>query len=267
MPATASPIRIGIGGWEFAPWRGPFYPEGLPHKQELEFASRHVTAIEVNGTFYRTQTPAAFARWRDETPDDFVFCLKASRYVTNRRVLAEAAPGIRKFLESGLTELGRKLGVINWQFAATKKFDPRDFEAFLALLPKVQDGLALRHAVELRHPSFAVPECMALLRRHGVAAVVADSDEYPRLHDLTAPFVYARLQRASEDEPLGYAPDALDAWAGRAWAWAAGGKPGLPLLTPAGKAQRREVFLFFINGFKPRAPAAAMALLERISTA
>lgn len=264
---SMAPIRVGIGGWVFEPWRGSFYPEGLVQSRELDYASRHVTSIEINGTFYGTQKPASFARWHDETPEDFVFAMKGPRFATNRRVLAEAGPSVDKFLASGLVELKDKLGPINWQFPPTKKFDPEDFAAFLALLPPEYEGRRLRHAVEVRHESFAVPGFVDLLRRHEVAAVVADKDGVPHLHDATAPFVYIRLQDAREDRELGYAPADLDAWAGRVRAWAGGTAPAdLPCLAapPAKAAQERDVFVYMINGFKPKAPAAAMALIERL---
>ncbi len=259
-------IRVGIGGWTFAPWRGPFYPKGLPHKDELAYAAGRVTAIEVNGTFYRTQSPASFAKWRAETPDGFVFALKGHRFVTNRKVLAEAGPGVETFLASGIAELGPKLGPINWQLAATKRFDPDDVDAFLALLPKERDGIPLRHALEVRHASFAVPEFVALARRHGVAIVFADSDEFPAIPDPTAEFVYARLQRCREAEPDGYPAAELDAWADRARSWDAGGVPAdLPLAGPkAPKAAGRDVFCFIIAGDKVRAPLAAQALIGRL---
>ncbi len=259
-------IKVGIGGWVFEPWRGVFYPDGLPQKRELEHASRHVTSIEINGTYYGTQKPESFRKWAAETPDDFVFALKGSRYTTNRRVLAEAGDSIRRLIDSGITELGDKLGPINWQFMETKKFDPEDFEAFLALLPKTEGSRRLRHAVEVRHESFKTPDFVALARRYGVAIVLADSDSFPLIADPTADFVYARLQAASEDEKLGYSDAALDTWQRRAEHFAAGGVPeDLPRLAdPAGKASARDVFIYMINGFKPKAPAAAMALIERL---
>ncbi len=266
-------IRVGIGGWTFAPWRGTFYPKGLPQRQELEFASRQVTSIEINGTFYGTQKPESFKKWHDETPDDFVFALKAPRFVTHRRVLADAAESIARFVQSGITALGEKLGPINWQMAPTKAFDPDDFEAFLKLLPPTVDGLALRHAVELRHPSFATAACVDLLRSYGVAAVGADSASFPTIFDLSAPFVYVRLQSADEGLENGYAPKALDQWRERAHLWATGHKPtDLPMLSNDNSPQHAgkngggpDVFLYFINGFKPKAPAAARALLAKLA--
>jgi uncharacterized protein YecE (DUF72 family) len=259
-------VRVGIGGWTFPPWRGVFYPAGHPQKRELEFASRAVTSIEINGTFYGTQKPESFVRWREETPDGFVFSLKGPRFTTNRRVLAEAGESVERFLASGVLELKEKLGPINWQMAATKAFDGRDFEAFLALLPPERNGQMLRHVVEVRHPSFICPDFVTLLRRYSVAAVIADHATYPLLADVTAPFVYARLQAAREEEPTGYSTDALALWEKRARAWAKGKVPeDLPLIAGRAPASRsRDVFIYMINGFKPRAPAAAMALIERL---
>jgi uncharacterized protein YecE (DUF72 family) len=259
-------IRIGIGGWTFEPWRGSFYPEGLAQKRELEFAGRVLTSIEVNGTYYGAQKPESFARWHDETPEGFVFSLKAPRFATNRRVLAEAGASIEKFITGGLMELKDKLGPINWQFMATKQFDPGDFEAFLKLLPASHEGRALRHVVEVRHESFRNPDFIALLRAHGVAAVVAGDSKFPQIADLTAPFVYARIMGTVEDEPLGYDGAGLDLWAGRARAWAGGGCPqGLDHAAapdaPGGAA--RDVYLYVISGHKVRNPHAAMALIER----
>lgn len=259
-------IRIGIGGWTYGPWRGSFFPDDLPQRRELEFASRRLTTIEVNGTFYRTQKPETFRNWHDETPEGFVLALKAPRYATNRRELAGAGDSIARFMESGLDRLGDKLGPINWQFPPTKKFEPGDFAAFLALLPPDLDGRKLRHAVEVRHDSFLVPEFPALLRKHGVAAVVSDGGGYPQIADPTANFTYARIMGTHEDQPEGYAPDALDLWAARARDWAAGRVPeGLNQLGPAGEATPREVFLYVISGHKARNPQAAMALIRRLS--
>jgi uncharacterized protein YecE (DUF72 family) len=257
-------IRVGIGGWTYAPWRGLFYPPGLKQADELAYASRRVTSIEVNGTFYRLQTPQSFRRWAAETPDDFMFSLKAPRYATHRRVLAESGPAIDRFLASGPVELGAKLGPILWQFPPTAAFHAEDFAAFLALLPDRWDGHALRHAVEVRHASFVTPTFVALARHRRVAIVYADSAAYPAIADPTADFVYARLQRAAAGEKAGYAPAALDRWAERCRQWAAGEAPAdLPLLAPSAPRQPRDVFVYFINGAKERAPAAAIALIER----
>ena len=265
-PAAGGKIRIGVGGWTFEPWRGAFYPEGLTQKRELEYASSKLTTIEINGTYYGSQKPESFARWRDETPDDFVFSVKATRYATNRRILAEAGPTIERFFRSGVTELKSKLGPVNWQFATTKRFDPDDFGAFLKLLPKSVDGLAIRHAVEVRHDSFKTPEFVALARAHGVAVVIAGDADYPQIADATAPFVYARIMGTTEAEAAGYSAPALDLWAKRAKTWALGDSPAdLDTLAPAmsGNAAR-DVFLYVISGFKEKNPAAAMALIERV---
>ena len=260
-------IRVGIGGWTFAPWRGTFYPEGLKHADELKYAGEHLTTIEINGTFYRTQSAKSFAKWRDETPEGFVFALKGHRAVVNKKVLAEAGEGIDWFLNSGLLELGDKLGPLLWQFAPFKRFDAGDFGAFLKLLPKEKGGLRLRHVVELRHQSFLVPECVDLLRQHGVAVVYAESDDYPAIADVTADFVYARLQKTEESIPTGYSADDLDRFANMAKSWASGAEPDdLPRFGSAkAKKVRRDVFIYMISGAKVRAPAAAMALIERVN--
>ncbi len=242
-------IRAGIGGWTFEPWRGAFYPPGLPHARELEFASRSFTTIEINGTFYRTQKPDTFRKWAEETPDGFVFSVKAPRYAVNKRVLAEAEPAVVRFAESGLEQLGGKLGPILWQFAPTKKFDAQDCAAFLALLPQEVKGARLRHALEVRHASFKAPEFIELASQAGAAIVFADSDDYPRIEDQTADFTYARLMRSHSDEATGYPPDELAAWHSRARIWSAGG---------------RDVFIYFIDGAKERAPAAAKAFLAEL---
>lgn len=259
-------IRVGIGGWTFAPWRGAFYPKGLKHDDELRYAASRLTSIEINGTFYRAQSPASFAKWRDETPEGFVFSVKGHRAVVNKKVLAEAGESLDWFLKSGVTELGPKLGPLLWQFAPFKRFDPDDFGAFLALLPKAADGIPLRHVVEVRHQSFLVPEFVALLRKHEVAVVYAHSDDYPEIADVTASFVYARLQKSDEREAAGYAPADLDRWAAIAKAWEKGGEPdGLPRFgAAAAPKKKRDVFIYMIAGDKVRAPAAAMALIERL---
>jgi uncharacterized protein YecE (DUF72 family) len=259
-------IRVGIGGWTYEPWRGTFYPEGLKHADELKYASSKLTAIEINGTFYRTQSPASFAKWRDETPDDFVFSVKGHRAAVNKKVLGEAGEAIGWFLKSGVTELGPKLGPLLWQMMPFKKFDAADFGAFLALLPEKADGLTLRHVVEVRHESFLVPEFVALAAKHNVAVVYADSDEYPAIADVTADFTYARLQRSQEAEAAGYPAKDLDRWAKRAKTWAAGGVPDdLPTFGKAKpKKAKRDAFVFMIAGDKVRAPAAAQALIARL---
>ena len=240
-------IRVGVGGWTFEPWRNNFFPKGLPHKQELSYASRQLTAIEVNGTYYSTFKPPTFAKWRDETPEDFVFSVKASRFATNRRVLATAGESIARFLGSGISELGSKLGPIVWQFMPTKQFDPADFEAFLRLLPARVDGLKLRHVLDVRHDSFDVPEYVALARRYGCTTVHADSGKFPSIVDAENNLAYIRLMRSAADRATGYPPELLEQWAAGAWAWTA-------------KSAAHEVFIYFINGAKERAPAAATEL-------
>ena len=261
-------IRIGIGGWTFEPWRNNFYPADLPHSRELEYASRRLAAIEVNGTYYSSQKPATFAKWRDETPEGFMFSLKASRFATNRRVLAEAGESIERFVNSGIAELGPKLGPIVWQFAPTKRFDPVDFEAFLKLLPAQVGGIALRHVLDVRHESFKTPEYLALARRHGAATVFTDSDDYPSFADLTGDFVYTRMMRTDASLPEGCTPQTLDQLAACAHAWHGGAEPAeVPRVEPAPAVPTasRDVFMYFISGAKEKAPAAAMALLKRLA--
>ncbi len=259
-------IRVGIGGWVFEPWRGEFYPKGLPQARELEYASRKVTSIEINATFYRTQKPDSFRKWAAETPDDFVFSLKGPQFATNRRVLAEAGPAIERFFASGLLELKSKLGPVLWQMAPSKKFDPADFAAFLALLPPELDGRSIRHVVEVRHESFLVPSFIALLRKFSVAVAVVDSDKHPLIADVAADFVYARLQRTCDKEKSGYPARALALWAKRARQWGAGGAPDdlAALVAPSPASGKRDVFIYMISGAKARAPAAAMALIDRL---
>lgn len=264
-------IRVGIGGWTFEPWRGVFYPEGLPHAKELPHAASLLKTIEINGTFYRTPSAKSCADWARQVPDGFVFALKATRYVTQRRVLAEAEESVGKFITSGIVEMGDRLGPINWQFAATKAFDPDDMAAFMALLPKAHEGVALRHALEVRHPSFVVPEFVELARKHGVAIVFADHETYPAIADLTADFTYARLQQTAEEIETGYKAADLARWAKAAKDWEIGKVPeGLPQAgTPAKaakgkKAVTRDVFLYLIGGAKVRNPAGAIALQREV---
>ncbi|MDI4632012.1 DUF72 domain-containing protein [Pelomonas sp. V22] len=259
-------IRVGIGGWNFEPWRDNFYPKGWSQARELEYASRQLTAIEINATYYSSQKPSTFAKWRAETPAGFMFSLKASRFATNRRVLAEAGESVQRFVESGIAELGDKLGPIVWQFAPTKKFDAADFEAFLKLLPAAVGGIALRHAMDVRHESFKSPAYVALARRYGVATVFTESDDYPAIADATGPFIYSRVMRTASELPAGCTPEVLDGLAASCRAWHDGSQPtGLPLVEPAGTdGAARDVFLFFISGAKERAPAAAMALIDRL---
>jgi len=244
-------IHIGIGGWTYEPWRGVFYPDDLTQKRELEFASRALTSIEINGTYYSTFKPDSWAKWRDETPEGFVFSVKASRYCTNRKVLSEGAESFQRFLDQGLTVLGPKLGPINWQFMATKKFDPVDFEGFLKLLPHEKDGLRLRHALEVRHPSFDTAQFYDLAAKYGAAIVYALDDEapeWPCIDQPTADFTYARLMSSREDEPTGMTAKELDAIADQTANW----------------AKRGDVFAYFIAGAKVRNPAAAKALIAKL---
>ena len=264
---SSGTIRAGMGGWTFEPWETSFYPEKLAKAKQLHYASRQVPTIEVNGTYYSTFKPATFAKWAKETPGDFVFSLKAIRFATNRRVLGEAEESVERFVSSGVSELGAKLGPILWQFAPTKKFDAQDFGAFLALLPDRQDGVPLRHAVEVRNDSFVGPEFAALLRRHNVAVVYAEHEKYPAIADVTGDFVYARLQTGADDVPTCYTPNALDEWAARAKLWASGKAPDdLPLADPSDTAsvKPRDVFVYFITSGKVRAPHGAMAVMERV---
>jgi uncharacterized protein YecE (DUF72 family) len=267
MTAKAGEIRVGIGGWTFEPWRGgTFYPKGLPHAKELGYASARLTSIEINGTFYRSQSPATFRKWASEVPKGFVFSVKGSRFVTNRRVLKEAGDSIKHFLNTGVTELGDHLGPLLWQFAPFKKFDEADFGGFLELLPDTFDGRRLRHVIEVRHESFKAPAFIALLRRFGMAPVFTDHVSYPNIADVSADFVYARLQRGEDDIPTAYPPKQLAAWATRLQAWAKGGEPDdLPrVATAQKKGKPRDVFAYVIHEGKVRAPAAAMALIERL---
>lgn len=245
---THGKIRVGIGGWDFDPWRGTFYPDGLAKTKQLAYAAERLTSIEINATYYGSQKPATFANWAKSVPDGFQFAVKASRFTTNRRVLAGGAESMQKFLTQGITELGDRMGPILWQFMATKKFDAEDFGAFLKLLPEKQDGLPLRHAIEVRHESFRDPAFYALARQANAAIVFADDDEFPCIDEDTADFRYARLQRAIENCPTGYDDAALDRWANLAKDWAKTG----------------DAFVYFISGAKVRNPAAAQAMIARL---
>jgi len=254
MPTNTSlqRIRVGVGGWTYEPWRDNFFPKGLPHSQELHYASRQLTAIEVNGTYYSTFRPATFARWRDETPDGFVFSLKANRFATTRKVLATAGESIERFVGSGIAQLGDKLGPLVWQFMPTQRFDPADFEAFLALLPQTVDGRPLRHVLDVRHESFLSPEYLPLARRYGCTTVHTDSDKFPAIADAHSELAYIRPMRSEPDRPTGYPPGLLGQWAQGARAW-------------VGTGPAKEAFIFLINGAKERAPAAATELIRQIA--
>lgn len=268
MPRSLGKIRVGIGGWLYRPWRGVFYPKELPQARELAYASRHLTTIEINSTFYRTQSPATFRKWAKEVPDGFVFSVKAPRFTTHRRVLAESKESIGRFVRSGITELGDRLGPILWQFPPTKKFDEPDFASFLEILPERIDGQSLRHAVEVRHASFLTPSFIALLRRFNTPVVFTDHAAYPNMADIAGGFVYARLQHGNDRLPTAYPPAELDRWAEHARIWADGRESDdLPRIgSPADSAAPRDVFVYFIHEAKLRAPAAAMALLARIGS-
>ena len=261
-------IYIGIGGWTFEPWRGLFYPKGLRHAKELAYASARLTSIEVNGTFYRTQTPSTFRKWASEVPNEFKFSLKGPRFATNRRVLNEAGDSIKRFLDSGITELGGHLGPLLWQFAPTKKFDASDFGGFLELLPDRFDGQKLHHVIEVRHDSFRNSEFIALLRKFGMPVVYTDHVKYPNIADITGSFVYARLQRGKDTIATAYPPKEINAWSARFRSWAEGKEPNdLPRVagSPKVKPSPREVFAYVIHEGKIRAPAGAMALITRLS--
>ena len=250
MPVSPT-IRIGVGGWTFEPWRGVFYPPGLTQKCELEYAAAHLNTIEINATYYGRQKPTSFTNWAAAAPDGFKFSVKASRYSMQRKLLAEGGDSVKMFLEQGFTELGDRLGPILWQFAATKRFEPDDFARFLELIPDMQDGVSLRHVLEVRHASFVDPSFVALARARNMAIAFADSDAFPQIDEATADFSYARLQRAVEACATGYDAPALDAWATHAQAWGA----------------RGDAYVFFISGAKVRNPLAALALIERLRQA
>jgi uncharacterized protein YecE (DUF72 family) len=266
--STSARIRVGVGGWNFAPWRNNFYPAGLTQQRELEFASRQLTAIEINSTYYAAQKPATYANWRRQTPDGFRFSLKAPRYATAARVLANSGKSINAFVFGGLAELGDRLGPISWQFMPTRRFDREDLAAFLDLLPRELDGSVLQHVLEVRHDSFMCADYVALARRHGVATVFTDSPDYPSFADVTGAFIYARLMRSESSLATGYDKAALDGWASRARTWASGGDPDdLPRVNARSDRTRqtpRDVYVYFIGSAKERNPAAAMSLIEHL---
>ena len=264
---AAGRIRVGIGGWIYAPWRGSFYPKGLKQAEELRFAASHLTTIEINATHYRLQSPKSFRNWAAAAPEGFVFSVKGPRLVTQQKALAETGNFIKRFCDSGLAELGDKLGPVLWQFPPFKKFDASDFARFLEHLPRALDGLPLNHVVEARHESFRNPEFIKLLREAGASAAFTDAKTWPSIADITGDIVYARLQQGDDTLAAAYPPADLDAWAGRAHVWATGGMPpDLPLVAAAAKheAKPRDTFIYFIHEGKLRAPAAAMALIERL---
>jgi uncharacterized protein YecE (DUF72 family) len=261
----AGAIRVGIGGWDYDPWRETFYPPGLPKTKQLEYAASKLTAIEINATYYKLQKPELFERWAKAVPEGFKFAIKGSRYCSNRKVLGEGGEGIERFCTQGFTELGDKLGPILWQFMATKRFDAEDFAAFLKLLPKAQAGVPLQHAVEARHESFRNAEFVRLAREAGVAIVYGDSDDYPCVADISGGLVYARLMGAREDVETGYEPAGIERWAEVARQWARGeSPPKLPYNAEPAPVHPRDSYIFFISGAKERNPAAARALIERL---
>jgi uncharacterized protein YecE (DUF72 family) len=283
-----SGVRIGISGWTYTPWRGVFYPKGLPRKRELEYAARQFRSIEINGTFYGMQRPEAFGCWAAQTPDDFVFAVKAPRFITHIKRLREAETPLANFIASGLLRLGPKLGPILWQFPPSFRFDRERIEAFLRLLPhdtqaaarlgrrhdnrlkapawlKVDVDQRMRHAFEIRHESFRTREFADLLRHYDIALVCADTVEWPRLMDVTSDFVYCRLHGSEELYASGYDARALDEWARRLAAWARGGEPDdAERVGPKARKRRRDVYLDFDNDRKVRAPDDARGLIERV---
>lgn len=267
MAGKSGKIHLGVGGWTFPPWRGVFYPEKLAQAKELSYAASKLTSIEINGTYYGSQKPASFRKWRSEVPDGFVFSVKGPRFATNRRVLAEAGDSIKRFYDSGVLELRDSLGPVLWQFAPTKKFDEGDFGKFLELLPRKLEGRELRHAVEVRHDSFKTPSFIGLMRKFQIPVVYADHGKYPAIADITGDFIYARLQTGKDTVKTAYPPKALDAWADRLKIWTKGSVPGdLPRVDKApAKKQPRDVFAYVIHEGKIRAPAGAMALIERVT--
>lgn len=260
-------IRVGIGGWSFAPWRGTFYPKGLPQHEELAFAAAKLTTIEINATFYRLQSPATYCNWAAAVPDGFVFSVKGHRRATHAKDLSDSNDAIKWFLGSGVLLLGEKLGPILWQFPPFKRFEEKGIAKFLEKLPHRMEGRTIRHAVEVRHRSFETPAFVRLLADCNVVAVYSDGEKYPAIADLTGDTVYARLQRGDDALPAAYPPGELDAWSARAQLWAKGGAPDdLPLIDPSRKPEGkpRDVFVYFIHEGKLRAPAAAMALIDRL---
>lgn len=286
-----SAVHIGISGWRYTPWRKDFYPKGLAQKNELRFASRAVSSIEINGSFYALQTPDRYAQWYAETPKGFMFSVKAPRYITHVRRLKDIEVPMANFFASGLLQLKDRLGPILWQFAPNFKFDAERFEAFLRLLPRTMAEARdcakgcderlrkpgylatprrgkLRHAVEIRHASFAVPEFVALLRKYKVAWVIAETaGKWPYAEDLTADFVYIRLHGDAELYKSGYSDEALGHWRQRIERWAQGGQVrDARTLSPRGRALAagREVFCYFDNDVKVRAPYDARALIDQL---
>jgi uncharacterized protein YecE (DUF72 family) len=285
-------VRIGISGWRYARWRGVFYPEDLRQKDELTFAARKFPSIEVNGTFYSLQNPTLFGRWSDETPDDFVFALKGPRYVTHMLKLKNAKPALANFFASGVLRLGRKLGPILWQLPPNLSFDAERLAAFFAILPRDTEEAArlgrahngklksrawlrtagkrnIRHALEVRHDSFKTPAFVDLLREYDIALVCADAVEWPLLTDVTSDFIYCRLHGSQELYASGYDDAALSAWAKRISAWAEGSDAEGPRASKmrAPRRKARDVYVYFDNDAKVRAPFDALALIAKAEPA
>lgn len=267
--AEAGRIRCGIGGWTFEPWRGVFYPPKWPQARELEYASRRLTSIEINGTYYSSFKPDSWAKWRAATPDGFMFAVKASRFCTNRKVLADGKDSMAIFLGQGLTELGDRLGPILWQFMPTKKFDYDDFAAWLDLLPAKVGDMPARHVVEVRNATFNDAKFIGLCRERGVAICNSENENYPFIPDITADFVYLRLLSADDSVPTGYTAPELDLWAGRFKAYAEGRVPGdfTPIDRTGPPETPHDVFAYVIHEGKVRAPAAAQEFIRRVDPA
>lgn len=279
----AGRVRVGISGWRYALWRGRFYPEGLRQADELSFAAGKFSTIEINGTFYSLQRPEFFARWRDETPQDFVFAVKGARFITHMKKLKDVETPLANFFASGVLALGPKLGPILWQLPPNLSFDSGRLAGFFDLLPrttrlaaklarhhdarlkgrawaKTDADRSIRHALEIRHDNFRDSAFIALLRRHDIGLVVADTVEWPLLMDATADFVYVRLHGSQQLYASGYGPKALARWAGRIEAWANGREAGGDHAGPPARKKRRDVYVYFDNDAKVRAPFDAMAL-------
>ena len=258
-------IRVGIGGWNFPEWRDNFYPKGLSQKLELKYASEHLTSIEINSTYYGSQKPETFRKWHDETPDGFVFAVKAPRFATNRKILAEAKPSIDTFFDSGVMELKEKLGPINWQFSEYKKFEREDFTKFLDLIPKSIGGQKLQHALEVRNEDFRDKDFLALAKERDMAVVTSCDSEFPQINDVTAPFVYVRIMGTNKKEPLGYPKPTLKKWAEAATAWSKGETPkGMETYAIKADGKPRDVFFYVISGDKERNPHAAMEIIKQL---
>jgi uncharacterized protein YecE (DUF72 family) len=289
--AAPGKVRIGISGWQYKPWRGVFYPDKLPQKDELAYASKILNSIEINGTFYSLQRPESFARWASETPDDFVFSVKGPRYISHIRRLKEVETPVATFFASGVLKLGAKLGPILWQFPPNFRFDAERIKAFLKLLPHDTEAAAavarrrdkrilakaslkaevdgpVHHAIEIRHESFRTPEFVEMLCEYDVALVCADTVEWPRLMDITSDIMYCRLHGSEELYASGYTDEALDTWANRVVAWARGQEPEdaeRVIKTSGPKRKARDVFVYFDNDAKVRAPFDAQGLMQRVS--